>query len=397
MSPQPFPLVTLKPKKEQSLKRFHPWVFSGAIHYIDREPEEGELVRVVSSKNEFLGIGHFQIGSISVRIVSFEDVEIDNNFWIKKLQTAVGLRANLGLLDNDQTNVFRLIHGEGDGMPGLILDYYNKTIVYQAHSIGMHHLRKQLARLLKEVLGDNLVAVYDKSEKTLPFKADINPKDGYLLGESGQTIVKEYGNSFKVDWIEGQKTGFFVDQRENRRLVRDFSKNRDVLNMFCYSGGFSFSAMQGGARLVHSVDASAKAIELANENVKLNFENDPRHEAFVADAFDFMRDIKDKYDLIILDPPAFAKHRGALRQALQAYKRLNAKAFEQIRNGGFVFTFSCSQVVGKEQFREAVFSGAAISGRSVKILEQLNQPADHPVNIYHPEGEYLKGLILYVD
>ncbi len=397
MSPQPFPLVTLKPKKEQSLKRFHPWVFSGAIHYIDREPEEGELVRVVSSKNEFLGIGHFQIGSISVRIVSFDDVEIDNNFWIKKLQTAVGLRANLGLFNNDQTNVFRLIHGEGDGMPGLILDYYNKTIVYQAHSIGMHHLREQLARLLKEVLGDNLVAVYDKSEKTLPFKADINPKDGYLLGESGQTIVKEYGNSFKVDWIEGQKTGFFVDQRENRRLVRDFSKNRDVLNMFCYSGGFSFSAMQGGARLVHSVDASAKAIELANENVKLNFENDPRHEAFVADAFDFMRDIKDKYDLIILDPPAFAKHRGALRQALQAYKRLNAKAFEQIRNGGFVFTFSCSQVVGKEQFREAVFSGAAISGRSVKILEQLNQPADHPVNIYHPEGEYLKGLILYVD
>ncbi len=397
MSLQILPLVTLKPKKEQSLKRFHPWVFSGAINYIDREPKEGELVRIVSSQNEFLGIGHFQIGSISVRIVSFDDVEINDDFWIKKLQTAVDMRRSLKLLKNDQTNVFRLIHGEGDGMPGLILDYYNKTIVFQAYSIGMYLIREQLARLLKVVLGDDLCAVYDKSAKTLPFKAAIEPINGYLLGESEQTIVHEYGNAFKVDWIDGQKTGFFVDQRENRRLVRDYASGRDVLNMFCYSGGFSFSAMQGGANLVHSVDSSSKAIDLTRENVALNFKDDSRHEAFVADAFDFMRDIKNKYDLIILDPPAFAKHRGALRQALQAYKRLNAKAFEQVKSGGYVFTFSCSQVVSKEQFREAVFSGAAISGRQVKILEQLNQPGDHPVNIYHPEGEYLKGLVLYVD
>ena len=397
MSSQQFPLVILKPKKEQSLKRFHPWIFSGAIQYIDREPEEGELVRVVSSQNEFLGIGHYQVGSITIRIVSFDDVEIDDNFWMKKIKNALNLRKKLGFLENEQTNVFRLIHGEGDGMPGLILDYYNKTVVFQAHSIGMYLIRKQLTRLLKIVLGDELHAVYDKSEKTLPFKAIINPKDGHLWGESTQTIVREYGNAFKVDWAEGQKTGFFIDQRENRRLVRDYAKGRDVLNMFCYSGGFSFSAMRGGAKRVHSVDVSSKAIELTKENMAMNFEDDNRHEAFVADVFDFMRSIKDKYDLIILDPPAFAKHRGALRQALQAYKRLNARAFEQVKRGGLVFTFSCSQVIRKEQFREAVFSSAAISGRDIKLLEQLSQPADHPVNIYHPEGEYLKGFILYVD
>lgn len=389
--------VVLNKGKEQSLKRFHPWVFSGAIKKISSEVQEGDLVRVVSNSNEFLAIGHYQIGSIAVRILSFKDVEIDRRFWKQLLGEAVSLRASLGLLDNKSTNVFRLVHGEGDGLPGLIIDFYNGTAVYQAHSVGMYHIRLELADILKELLGDKLVAVYDKSDKTLPFKADIEPENGYLLGTSEPTIVKEYDNQFRVDWVEGQKTGFFVDQRENRRLVREFSENRDVLNMFCYSGGFSFYAMQGNARLVHSVDASAKAIELTRQNVGLNFQDDARHEAYVADAFEFMRDIKDKYDLIILDPPAFAKHRNALHQALQAYKRLNARAFEQIRPGGIVFTFSCSQVVTKEKFREAVFSGAAISGRKVRILHQLTQPADHPVNIYHPEGEYLKGLVLYVD
>lgn len=391
------PIITLKSGKDQSLKRFHPWVFSGAIKQINNELQEGDLVRVVSNQNEFLGIGHYQIGSIAVRILTFTDELIDRSFWKKKLEHAILLRQNLGLLTSANTNVFRLVHGEGDGLPGLIIDFYNGTAVYQAHSVGMYHMRHELAVLLKEILGDALLAVYDKSDKTLPFKADIQPENGYLLGESEPCVVQENGLSFQVDWIEGQKTGFFIDQRENRQLVEQFSNGRDVLNMFCYSGGFSFYAMQGHARLVHSVDASEKAIDLTKKNVELNFENDPRHEAFAADAFDFMRDVKDKYDLIILDPPAFAKHRGALRKALQAYKRLNAKAFQQIRPGGIVFTFSCSQVVSKDQFREAVFSGAAISGRKVRILHQLHQPADHPINIYHPEGEYLKGLVLHVD
>ena len=389
--------LVLKPGKEQSLQRFHPWVFSGAIRKIEGEVQEGDLVRVLSNDRSFLGIGHYQIGSIAVRIVTFTDEPIDSAFWKQKLSEALRVRTSLGLFGSANTTVFRLVHGEGDGMPGLIVDFYNGTAVFQFHSIGMYLIRTELAALLKELLGNQLQAVYDKSDKTLPFKADIEPENGYLLGESAPTIVKEYGHAFQVDWVEGQKTGFFIDQRENRRLVKTYAQNRDVLNMFCYSGGFSFYAMSGGARLVHSVDASTKAIELTNRNVQLNFDNDPRHKAYVADAFEFMRDMKDKYDLIILDPPAFAKHRNALHQALQAYKRLNAKAFEQIRSGGIVFTFSCSQVVTKEKFREAVFSGAAISGRKVRILHQLNQPADHPINIYHPEGEYLKGLVLYVE
>jgi len=377
--------------------RFHPWIFSGAIHQIEGEVMEGDVVKVVSATRDFLAIGHYQIGSIAVRIISFSDVPIDTAFWKARLAGAVALRRSLGLLNSDQTNVFRLVHGEGDGMPGLVIDFYNGTAVLQAHSIGMFLIRPELARLLKDILGDRLQAVYDKSDKTLPFKAAINPENDYLLGNSEPIVVKEYGNAFHVDWIEGQKTGFFIDQRENRHLVQQYARGRDVLNMFCYSGGFSFYAMRGGARMVHSVDASVKAIELTNRNVKLNFPNDPRHKSYVADAFEFMRDIKDQYDLIILDPPAFAKHRNALHQALQAYKKLNAKAFQQIRPGGIVFTFSCSQVVSKEKFREAVFSGSAISGRQVRILHQLNQPADHPINIYHPEGEYLKGLVLYVD
>lgn len=389
--------VILKSGKEQSLKRFHPWVFSGAIQEIKGRVEEGDVVEVVSASNDFLAMGHCQIGSIAVRVFSFEKAEPDFNFWKNKLAKAFEVRKKLGLADNAQTNVYRLVHGEGDGMPGLIVDFYNGTAVMQAHSAGMFVIRETIAKALKEVLGDRLDAVYDKSEKTVPFKADLQAKDQYLLGVSKNFEVLENGNRFNVDWVEGQKTGFFVDQRENRRLVQEYSKDRKVLNMFCYSGGFSFYAMRGGAQMVHSVDSSAKAIDLTNENVKLNFPDDTRHEAFVADCFEYMDQNKGKYDLIILDPPAFAKHRGALVQALKGYKRLNLKAFQQIAPGGVLFTFSCSQVVPKDKFREAVFSAAAISGRKVRILNQLVQPADHPVDMYHPEGEYLKGLVLYVE
>jgi 23S rRNA (cytosine1962-C5)-methyltransferase len=332
-----------------------------------------------------------------VRILTFAAEETDYNFWKTKIANAWNARKAIGLTENSDTNVFRLVHAEGDGMPGLIVDFYNGTAVMQMHTVGMYLVREMLVKALSEVMGDKLKAVYDKSEKSLPFKAGVESKDGYLFGENSDTEVLENGLRFKVDWLEGQKTGFFIDQRENRHLVQHYSAGRDVLNMFCYTGGFSFYAMKGGARLVHSVDSSVKAIELTNKNVELNFPNDPRHEAFASDAFEFMRDIKDKYDLIILDPPAFAKHRDAIHQALQAYKRINTRAFEQIRSGGILFTFSCSQVVSKEKFREAVFSAAAISGRNVRILHQLTQPADHPVNIYHPEGEYLKGLVLYVE
>lgn len=389
--------IFLKPGKEQSLKRFHPWVFSGAIGKAEGKPEEGDLVNVYSANGEFLATGHCQVGSIAVRLFSFEPVEIEYNFWKTKIENAWNARKALGLTENSETTVFRLVHAEGDGMPGLIIDFYNGTAVMQMHTVGMYLVREMLVKALREVLGDKLKAVYDKSEKSLPFKAGVESKDDYLFGENNDTEVLENGLRFKVDWLEGQKTGFFIDQRENRHLVQHYSAGRDVLNMFCYTGGFSFYAMKGGARTVHSVDSSAKAIELTNKNVELNFPDDQRHEAFAADAFEFMRDIKDKYDLIILDPPAFAKHRDAVHQALQAYKRINTRAFEQIRSGGILFTFSCSQVVSKEKFREAVFSAAAISGRNVRILHQLTQPADHPVNIYHPEGEYLKGLVLYVE
>lgn len=389
--------IVLKSGKDQSLKRFHPWVFSGAIKKTYGPLNEGDIVAVYSNSDELLGLGHYQIGSIAVRVFAFSDVEINSEFWKSKLEKAYQLRVMLGLTTNSETNVYRLLHAEGDGMPGLIIDYYNGTAVMQMHSVGMYLIREELAACLKEIMGDALKAVYDKSEKTLPFKADISPKDGFILGDSEPGVVSEYGNLFKVDWEEGQKTGFFIDQRENRYLLQQYAKDRDVLNMFCYTGGFSFFAMTGGARSVHSVDASGRAIDLTRENVELNFPDDPRHEAIVADAFEYLKDIKDKYDLIVLDPPAFAKHRNALSHALQGYKRINARAFEQIRPGGILFTFSCSQVVSKEKFREAVFSGAAIAGRTVRILHQLNQPADHPVNIYHPEGEYLKGLVLYVE
>ena len=389
--------IVLKSGKDQALKRFHPWVFSGAIKKMYGPVAEGYLVVVYSNKDEFLGIGHYQIGSIAIRIVSFDEVVPDFDFWKNKISSAWNLRKRLGYTENPETNVFRLVHAEGDGMPGLIIDFYNGTAVMQMHSIGMYLIRDVLVKAMQEVLGDKLLAVYNKSEKTLPFKSDVKSEDGYLLGDKPENEVLEYGFRFKVDWEKGQKTGFFIDQRENRLLVQEYAKNRDVLNMFCYTGGFSFYAMKGGANSVHSVDSSAKAIDLTNENVSLNFENDTRHKAFAADGFEYLKDIQDKYDMIILDPPAFAKHRNTLPQALKGYKRINTRAFEQIKKGGILFTFSCSQVVSKERFREAVFTAAAISGRTVRILHQLSQPTDHAVSIYHPEGEYLKGLVLYVE
>ena len=392
-----FTSIILKSGKDQSLRRFHPWVFSGAIKRIRGNIAEGDVVTVYSNKEEFLGLGHYQIGSIAVRIFSFQDIEVDFDFWKSKIQKACILRKKTGFFSNTETNVFRLINAEGDGMPGLIIDFYNGVAVMQMHSIGMYLIREKLAKALKEILDNSLTSLYDKSAKTLPYKANIEPADGYILGNDSLRQVSEYGLKFNVDWEKGQKTGFFIDQRENRKLVEQYAKGRDVLNLFSYTGGFSIFAMRGGASLVHSVDSSANAIDMANENVVLNFPGDERHEAFTMDAFSFMEGIQNKYDLIVLDPPAFAKHRDTLSRALQGYKKLNARAFEQIRQGGIVFTFSCSQVVSKEKFREAVFSGAALARRSVKVLNQLYQPADHPVSIYHPEGEYLKGLVLYVE
>lgn len=390
--------VFLKPGKEESLKRFHPWVFSGAIARVEGEPEEGEVVDVYTSKKEFIACGHFQIGSIAVRVLSFRQEPIDHAFWVRRLQVAKDLRCALGVLGNPQNNTYRLVHGEGDNLPGLIIDVYDRTAVMQAHSAGMHLDRMAVAEALEEVMGDVIQHIYYKSETTLPFKADLlATENGFLKGGSPENVAMENGLKFHVDWLKGQKTGFFVDQRENRALLERYAKGRNVLNMFCYTGGFSFYAMRGGANLVHSVDSSAKAIDLTNENVSLNFPGDTRHQAFAEDAFKFLDRMGDQYDLIILDPPAFAKHRDALRNALRGYTKLNAKAFEKIRPGGILFTFSCSQVVNKQDFRNAVFTAAAQSGRSVRILHQLTQPGDHPVNIYHPEGEYLKGLVLYVE
>ena len=389
--------VYLKPGKEESLKRFHPWVFSGAIAKIEGEPEEGEVVDVYTSKKEFIACGHYQIGSIAVRVLSFVQETIDRAFWKRRLGVALDLRRSLDLVDNPQNNTCRLVHGEGDNLPGLIVDVYGKTAVMQAHSAGMHVDRLEIAEALSEVMEGIVENIYYKSETTLPFKADLGPENGFIKGGSPENIALENGLKFHVDWLKGQKTGFFVDQRENRHLLERYSKGRNVLNMFCYTGGFSFYAMRGGANLVHSVDSSAKAIDLTNQNVELNFPGDPRHEAFAEDAFKYLDRMGDQYDLIILDPPAFAKHRDALRNALRGYSKLNAKAFEKIKPGGILFTFSCSQVVDKKDFRNAVFTAAAQSGRSVRILHQLTQPGDHPVNIYHPEGEYLKGLVLYVE
>ncbi len=389
--------VFLKSGKEESLKRYHPWIFSGAIHHIEGEPEEGETVKVYTSNKEFIAVGHFQVGSIAVRVLSFCDEPIDYDFWKRKLEIAYNVRKSIGVAGKPQNNTYRLVHGEGDNLPGLVIDVYARTAVMQAHSVGMHVCRMQIAEALAEVMHGVIDNIYYKSETTLPYKAELEAENGFIKGGSTDNVALENGLKFHVDWLKGQKTGFFVDQRENRALLERYAKGRNVLNMFCYTGGFSFYAMRGGANLVHSVDSSAKAIDLTNDNVELNFPGDSRHKAFAEDAFKFLDRMGDQYDLIILDPPAFAKHKDALRNALQGYRKLNAKAFEKIRPGGILFTFSCSQVVTKDNFRTAVFTAAAMSGRSVRILHQLTQPADHPVNIYHPEGEYLKGLVLYVE
>ena len=399
--------VFLKSGKEESLKRFHPWIFSGAIHHFDEEPEEGEVVEVYSAtpKNngehgfdyEFIAKGHYQIGSIMVRVLTFDNESIDENFYAKKLSVAYNVRKNIGVADNPINSTYRLVHGEGDNLPGLVIDIYGKTAVMQAHSVGMHCDRKLIAKALKSIMPNTIENIFYKSETTLPFKAGLEQENGFLLGGDSDNIAVENGLKFHVDWLKGQKTGFFVDQRDNRSLLEHYSKGKNVLNMFCYTGGFSFYAMRGGANLVHSVDSSQKAIDLTNANVELNFPGDPRHKAFAEDAFKFLEGMGDQYDLIILDPPAFAKHKDALRNALKGYSRLNQKAFEKIKPGGIIFTFSCSQVVTKDNFRSAVFTAAALAGRKVRILHQLHQPADHPINIYHPEGEYLKGLVLYVE
>ena len=389
--------LLLKRGKEESLLRFHPWVFSGAIQQPAEGLEEGEVVRVLDAQGDFIAVGHYQIGSIAVRVLSFHDVPIDEEFWYSRLCSALEMRRSIGIADNPDNNTYRLVHGEGDLLPGLVIDVYGKTAVMQAHSVGIHVSRVQIAEQLMRVMDGRIENIYYKSETTLPYKADLGQENGFLFGGSDDNTAVENGLMFYVDWLRGQKTGFFVDQRDNRSLLERFAKGKRVLNMFCYTGGFSFYAMRGGAQLVHSVDSSAKAIELTNRNVALNFPGDGRHQAFCEDAFKFLEQAGDQYDLIILDPPAFAKHRGALHNALKGYTRLNNKAFQKIQSGGILFTFSCSQVVTKDHFRNAVFTAAAQAGRKVRILHQLHQPADHPINIYHPEGEYLKGLVLYVE
>ena len=389
--------LQLKRGKEESLRRFHPWVFSGAVQQFDDGLEEGEVVRVVALSGDFIAVGHYQIGSIAVRVLSFRDVEIKDEFWYSRLKSALEMRRSIGIADNPQNNTYRLVHGEGDLLPGLVIDIYGKTAVMQAHSVGMHVSRVQIAEQLMAVMEGRIENIYYKSETTLPYKADLGQENGFIFGGSEDNTAVENGLMFYVDWLRGQKTGFFVDQRDNRSLLERFAYGKNVLNMFCYTGGFSFYAMRGGAKLVHSVDSSAKAIELTNRNVTLNFPGDDRHKAFCEDAFKYLEEAGDQYDLIILDPPAFAKHRGALHNALKGYIRLNNKALQKIQPGGILFTFSCSQVVTKEHFRNAVFTAAAQAGRKVRILHQLHQPADHPINIYHPEGEYLKGLVLYVE
>lgn len=389
--------ITLKRGKEESLQRFHPWIFSGAIHHADAGIEEGEVVNVFAASGEFLAVGHYQIGSIAVRVLSFRQIEIDSQFWESRIAAALAMRISVGIADNADNNTYRLVHGEGDNLPGLVIDCYGNTAVMQAHSVGMHVCRQAICDALIRVMGDRIANVYYKSETTLPFKADLRQENGFIYGGSDDNTAVENGLKFHVDWLKGQKTGFFVDQRENRQLLERYSKGRHVLNMFCYTGGFSVYAMRGGAELVHSVDSSAKAIELTNRNVELNFPSDARHTAFCDDAFKFLDANDGQYDLIILDPPAFAKHRAALHNALKGYTRLNVKGLERIKPGGLLFTFSCSQVVTKDNFRNAVFTAAAQAKRKVHILHQLHQPADHPINIYHPEGEYLKGLVLYVE
>ena len=389
--------VYLKKNKEESLSRFHPWVFSGAIARMDEGIAEGDIVRVITDQDRFIALGHYQIGSIAVRVLSFSDVTIDDRYWQERLRSALTVRQAIGIADNPANDTYRLVHGEGDSLPGLVVDCYGDTAVMQAHSVGMHRDRMAIKDALLNVMGDRIHHIYYKSETTLPFKAGLEQENGFIYGGGANDVAMENGLRFHIDWLKGQKTGFFVDQRDNRSLLERYAKGKSVLNMFCYTGGFSVYALRGQAVLVHSVDSSAKAIELTKENVALNFPGDTRHEAFCDDAFRYLDNHDQQYDLIVLDPPAFAKHRSALRNALKGYTRLNVKGLQRIKPGGILFTFSCSQVVTKDQFRAAVFTAAAQAKRKVRILHQLHQPADHPINIYHPEGEYLKGLVLYVE
>lgn len=388
--------IKLRNGKDQSLKRFHPWIFSGAIARMDDGIAEGDIVRVVDSKEEFLAIGHYQIGSIAVRVLSFTDIEINDSFWFSRLDKALQARRVCNIIRPDN-NTYRLVHGEGDRLPGLIIDIYDNAAIIQAHSVGMHMQRKDIARQLRTLYGDKLTCIYYKSETTLPYKADLSEESGFLYGKASDVVATENGLKFYIDWLKGQKTGFFIDQRNNRSLIEKYSQGKKVLNMFCYTGGFSVYALRGGASMVHSVDSSERAIEMTNRNIALNFPDAANHEAYATDAFSYLRDMDNSYDLIVLDPPAFAKHKDALRNALKGYTRLNAKAMQKIKPGGILFTFSCSQAVNKDQFRLAVFTAAAQSHRFVRVLHQLHQPTDHPINIYHPEGEYLKGLVLYIE
>lgn len=388
--------LQLRRGKSESLRRFHPWIFSGALTRIPENLAEGTLVRVIDENNKFMAWGHYQVGSIAVRVLSFTDRSIDHAFWVERLSEAYQVRCHLDLVRPDN-NVYRLVHGEGDQLPGLIIDIYGETAVMQAHSVGMHCCRQEIAEAIVEACQGSVKHVYYKSETTLPYKADLHQENGFLVGGDETNVATENGLKFHIDWLKGQKTGFFIDQRENRKLLESYSKGKSVLNMFCYTGGFSVYALRGGATQVHSVDSSSKAIDLTRANAELNFPGDKRHEAFAEDAFKFLEHAGGDYDLVILDPPAFAKHKGALHNALKGYTRLNSIAFQKIRKGGIVFTFSCSQAVNKDQFRLAVFTAAAQSGRHVRILHQIHQPADHPINIYHPEGEYLKGLVLQVE
>lgn len=395
-------VVHLRRGKEESLERRHPWIFSGAIEHIeegDKPLAEGDIVDVVTKQGDFIARGHYQIGSIAVRVLCFEQEAIDQAWWNRRIAMAKDLRDALGMTHSEQTTCYRLIHGEGDLLPGLVVDIYDRTAVVQCHSVGMYHSRQAIATAIREAYGDEIEAIYDKSSQTLPFKADLGAIDGYLWGRTAEkeNVVLENGLKFKVNWEEGQKTGFFIDQRVNRDLVRQYAKGRKVLNTFCYTGGFSVAALAGGAREVVSIDLSERAVKLADENVRLNFGDEARHEAIACNAVEYLRDIDDSFDLIILDPPAFAKHHKVLGNALQGYKKINVRALQKIRPGGILFTFSCSQAVSRDLFRTTIFTSAAIAGRKVRIIGQLTQPADHPINIYHPEGEYLKGLVVYVE
>ena len=394
--------VHLRRGKEESLLRRHPWVFSGAIDHIaegDKPLSEGDVVDVITKGGEFIARGHYQIGSIAVRVLTFDEEAIDAKWWEERIAHAKALRESLGMINNADTTCYRLVHGEGDLLPGLVVDIYGRTAVVQCHSVGMYHSRLHIAEAIRKAYGEQIEAIYDKSSQTLPFKADLGAIDGYLWGrsENPDAVVLENGLKFKVNWEEGQKTGFFIDQRVNRDLVRQYSRGRKVLNTFCYTGGFSVAALAGGATEVVSIDLSERAVKLADENVRLNFGTEAKHQAIACNAVEYLKDIDSDYDLIILDPPAFAKHHKVLGNALQGYKKINARALQKIRPGGILFTFSCSQAVSRELFRTTIFTAAAIAGRKVRIIGQLTQPADHPINIYHPEGEYLKGLVVYVE